>query len=99
MWWPPPVILLLTMPGAECAGEEDERPVDWRDAQVVDAPYDDPVVPGRVLGDGLTLEAGEGVLEQWYATGAEFPVEARESVRAGGGSAYRVPLVLPTRAR
>ena len=50
---------------AECAGEEHERVCDRRYAQVVDAPYDDPVIAGRMLGDDLALEGGEGVGEQW----------------------------------
>ena len=81
------MVLLLLFQSAECAGEEDERVIDGRDAQVVDAPDDDPVVAGGMLGDDLTLEGGEGVGEQRYAAVPGLPVEAGESVRAGGGRA------------
>ena len=63
---------------------------------VVDAAYDDPVIAGGVLGEDLTLECGEGVGEQWYAVGSEFPVEVGESVRAGRGRAFCERLVLPS---
>jgi hypothetical protein len=75
--------------GAECAGEEDERVFEGRGAHVVDAAYDDPVIARGVLGDDLALECGEGVVEQRYAAGSEFPVETDESIRAGGGRVLR----------
>jgi hypothetical protein len=55
------VVLLWLFQSAECAGEEDERVFDGRGAQVDDAPYDDPVVAGGMLGDDLTFEGGECV--------------------------------------
>ena len=82
-----PVSSLELSHGAECAGEEDERVFDRRGAQVVDLRHDDPVIAGGMLGDDLALEGGEGVGEQRYAAASELPVEAGESVRAGGGRA------------
>jgi hypothetical protein len=55
-----PGVAVWLFQAAECAGEEDERVVDARDAQVVDPPYDDPVIAGGVLGDDLALEAWRG---------------------------------------
>src|SRR5215211_6100848 len=68
--------------GAKRAREEDERVFDGREVQVVDPPYDDPVIAGGMLGDDLALEGGEGVGEQRDAAASEFPVEAGEPVRA-----------------
>jgi hypothetical protein len=42
----------------ERAGEEEERLVDRRHPQVLDPPYDDPVITRGMLRDDLTLEAG-----------------------------------------
>jgi hypothetical protein len=73
--------------GAKGAGEEDERVAGHaRDAQVVDAPYDDRVIAGGVLGGDSALEGGEGVCEQRSAVASGFPVDVGESVRAGRAS-------------
>ena len=82
-------VLSVVPHGVEGAGEEDERVVDRRDAQVVDPPDDDPVIAGGMLGDDLALEGGEGVGEQRYAAAPGLPVEAGEAVGAGGGRASR----------
>ena len=81
---------------AECTRKEHEWVFHGPDPQAVDSPYDDPVIASRMLGDDLTLEAGEGIGQQGYAGMSEFQVQAGESVSAGRGRACDEVLVLPS---
>lgn len=80
--------------GDEFAGEEHERVFDGRDVQVLDASDHEGVVAGGVLGDNLALERREGIGEQRYSGASGRPVEAGESVGAGGGRACHEALVI-----
>jgi hypothetical protein len=65
-----------------------------RNAHLFDPAYDNPVIPGGVLGHDLAFERGEGIGEQRYAPASGIPVEAGEPIRSGGGRVYCEFLVL-----
>ena len=76
--------------GAEGPGEEHERLADRREARFVHAADDDPVIAGRMLGDELAFEVGEGVGEERDAGAAQRPLDARRSgPRPAGSPAWR----------
>ncbi|MEA2269100.1 MAG: hypothetical protein QOC64_1710, partial [Solirubrobacteraceae bacterium] len=53
------------------------------ETQVVHPAYDDPVIAGRMLGDDLAFQHGQGAREQRHAAMSRRPVPAGEAVRAG----------------
>ena len=82
-----------TLQRAEPAGEEDERVFAQRGTQIVDTPYDNPVVACGMLGDDL---APSRVVTASARSGApqlpSQPVETREPVGASRGGTSHKPL-------
>ena len=95
--WPRPCPCFGYCRAPNAPAKKTSGSVDGRDVQVVDAPDDDPVVAGGVLGDDLALEGGEGVGEQRYAAVARAAQSrpANRSAPARGRASCEV-LVLPS---